>query len=369
MADPFSPIAIRGMQLPNRFMRSATHDSSADEWGRATDKSMAIYSRLGEGDIGLVVSGYAYVRADGQALPGQYAAHTDEMIPSLARLAKAVQQGGGRTALQIVHAGMYSPALKAKGVVCLAPSKVENSEYPHREMTSGEIEAIIEDFGAAAARAREAGFDAVQLHGAHGYLFSQFLSPLTNRRTDDWGGSPEKRRRFHVEVAREVRRRVEDDYPVMVKLGIMDDAPGGASLGEGIGVARAMVEAGVDAIEVSFGLGGDFMQRPVGKQARAENEKPWFRERAAALKRAVSVPVAVVGGIRSFDMAREILDAGDADLISMSRPFIREPKLISRWLAGDRRPARCITCLQCYRLMLGNQDVLDTYCWQEARAG
>jgi 2,4-dienoyl-CoA reductase-like NADH-dependent reductase (Old Yellow Enzyme family) len=366
MIDPFSPITIRGMQLPNRFMRSATHDSSADESGRATEKSLSIYSRLGEGDIGLVVNAYAYVRADGHALPGQYGAHSDEMIPSLARLAEAVHRGGGRTALQIVHAGIYSPALKEKGVVCLAPSKVENSEYPHREMTAGEIEAIIEDFGAAAARAREAGFDAVQLHGAHGYLFSQFLSPLTNRRTDGWGGSLERRRRFHIEAVREVRRRVGDDYPVMIKFGIMDDAPGGTTLEDGIDTAGEMVGAGVDAIEVSFGIGGDFMVTVVGKPANAENEKPWFRERAAALKRAVSVPVAVVGGIRSFDMAREILDAGEADLISMSRPFIREPGLISRWLAGDRSPTKCITCLQCYRLMLGNQDVLDSYCWQES---
>lgn len=366
--DVFSPISIKGMELRNRFMRSATYDASADESGAVTEKSISIYRALSEGDIGLVVNGYAFVTARGQALPGQYGAHVDEMIPSLSRLAEEVHRGGGKTALQIVHAGLYSPYLKDKGVVCLAPSKVQRSECPHREMTEGEIEAIIEDFGSAAARAREAGFDAVQFHGAHGYLFSQFLSPLTNMRTDMWGGSPENRRRFHVEVVKEVRRRVGDDFPVMIKFGIMDDTPGGSTLAEGIDTAAEMVAAGVDAIEVSFGIGWDFMGRLRGKQADAENEEPWFRQRARALKQAISVPVMVVGGIRSFEMSQEILDAGEADIISMSRPFIREPRLISRWLAGDRGSARCISCLRCMELLMENQDVRRSYCWQENRS-
>lgn len=368
MVDAFSPISIRGMELGNRFMRSATHDTSADESGAVTDKSMSIYKRLGEGDIGLIVSGYAFVSAHGQAFWGQYGAHTDEMLPSLRRMVEAVHSGGGKIALQIVHAGragINAPYLKDKGIISLAPSKIKGSKFPHREMTTDEIEAIIKDFGCAAARAREAGFDAVQFHGAHGYLMSQFLSPLTNKRTDIWGVSLENRRRFHIEVVREVRRRVGHDFPLLIKFGIMDDAPGGTTLSEGIDTAREMIAAGVDAVEVSFGIGGDFMQRIVGKEANPDNESPWFRERAAALKAAVSAPVIVVGGIRSFDMAQAILDAGEADIISMCRPFIREPKLIKRWLAGDRRPARCITCTQCYNLLVERQDVLNSYCWQE----
>jgi 2,4-dienoyl-CoA reductase-like NADH-dependent reductase (Old Yellow Enzyme family) len=371
MVDAFSQIRIRGMELGNRFMRSATHDTSADESGAVTDKSISIYKRLGEGDIGLIVSGYTFVSAQGQAFQGQYGAHTDEMLPSLRRMVEAVHSGGGKIALQIVHAGragLNAPYLRDKGIVSLAPSKLKGSKFPHREMTTDEIEAIIKDFGAAAARAREAGFDAVQLHGAHGYLLSQFLSPLTNKRTDIWGGSPENRRRFHIEVVREVRRWVGGDFPLLIKLGIMDDAPGGTTLSQGIDAAREMTAVGVDAVEVSFGIGGDFMQRVVGKEAAPDNERPWFRERAAALKAAVSVPVGLVGGIRSFNMAQTILNAGEADIISMCRPFIREPKLISRWLAGDRRPARCITCGKCYNLLVGRQDVLDSYCWQEFRS-
>ena len=157
----------------------------------------------------------------------------------------------------------------------------------------------------------------------------------------------------------------------MIKLGIMDDVPGGTALEEGIDAAGKMVSAGIDSIEVSFGIvgiDGGFMRRVVGKQANPDNEKPWFRERTVALKAAVAVPVAMVGGIRSFDMAQTILKAGEADLISMSRPFIREPKLVSRWLSGDRSPAACISCTKCRKMLAVTEEVLDTYCWQEARS-
>jgi len=330
------------------------------------DKGKSFYKRLGQGDIGLVVTGCAFVSEEGRTLPGQYGAHKDGMIPGLRQMADAVHEGGGKVALQLVFGGLHPTVIKAEGELCVAPSMMEGNEMPHRELTGGEIEAIVRDFGSAAARGREAGFDAVQFHGGHGYIFSQFLSPLTNRRTDKWGGSPENRRRFNIEVIREARRRVGPDFPLMIKFGIMDEEPEGATLEEGIAAAGEMVAAGIDAIEVSAGVGGDFMERVVGKQATPENEKPWFRERAAALKAAVSEPVAVVGAIRSFDMAQTILDAGEADLISMCRPFLREPGLISRWLSGDRSPAKCITCGRCGDLLLTTQEVLDTYCWQES---
>jgi 2,4-dienoyl-CoA reductase-like NADH-dependent reductase (Old Yellow Enzyme family) len=235
-------------------------------------------------------------------------------------------------------------------------------------MTPDEIEGVIRDFGAAAARAREAGFDAVQLHGAHGYLLSQFLSPLTNRRTDVWGGNPENRCRFHLEVIRQARIQAGRDFPLLIKLGVMDDDPGGTTLAEGVAAARMMVAAGVDAIEVSAGIGGDFFRRAIGKEWTPESEKPYFRDRAAALKRSVPVPVALVGGIRSLQTAQAILAAGEADILAMSRPFIREPGLVRRWTGGDQRPARCIACNQCYRL-LSAPEVLPSYCWQESRSG
>ncbi|MBM4445209.1 MAG: NADH:flavin oxidoreductase [Chloroflexi bacterium] len=367
VTDPFSPISIRGMVLPNRFMRSATHDGSADESGAVTEKSLSIYRTLGEGDIGLVVSGFAFVSEMGQALPGQYGAHSDGMIPGLKRMAAAVHTGGGRIALQIVHAGAASPHLMSRGVPGPAPSRIEGRSTAHREMTSDEIEAAVRDFGAAAARAREAGFDAVQLHAAHGYLMSQFLSPLTNRRTDGWGGSPEKRCRFHVEVTRQVRLQAGRDFPLLIKLGIMDDDPGGTTLAEGLAAAQRMVQAGADAVEVSAGVGGDFFKRTVGRECIPEAEKPLFLDRTAALKGGIPVPTALVGGIRSLETVRAVLAAGQADMVAMSRAFIREPGLVRRWAAGDVRPARCLVCNQCYRL-LSTPEPLPSYCWQEHRS-
>jgi len=361
----FSPIAINGLEMENRFMRSATHDGSADDSGATTPTSIGIYDRLGKGRIGLIVSGYAFVSVHGQAFAGQYGAHTDEMIPGLANMARAVHACDGRIALQLVHAGFNSPYLKANGLWCLAPSKVDGSDSPHRELTPGEIEDIVRDFGSAAARAREAGFDAVQLHGAHGYLFSQFLSPLTNRRTDAWGGAAANRRRFHIEVIREIRAHVGKDFPLMMKFGLMDDEPGGLALEEGLATAEEMAAAGLDAIEVSAGLGGDFMQRVINQQANAGNERPWFRERARALKSSVSIPVMVVGGIRTLAMSESILESGEADMVSMSRPFVREPWLIRRWLSGDLSPAKCITCGRCFLIALGRRRGGESLCWHE----
>jgi len=227
-------------------------------------------------------------------------------------------------------------------------------------MAAADIEGIIEDFGAAAVRARSAGFDAVQLHCAHGYLFSQFLSPLRNRRSDMWGGSPQGRRRFHVEVVKEVRRRVGDDFPVLIKYGVMDDQEGGTSLEDGVAAAVDMVAAGVDAIEVSAGLGGI-------KGVAGRGTVPYL-ERAAAVKQAVAVPVGVVYGIRSLETVEDIIHRSEVDMVSMSRPFIREPGLINRWLDGDRSPARCISCDQCLRALFEQQGPMVDYCWQEYRA-
>jgi 2,4-dienoyl-CoA reductase-like NADH-dependent reductase (Old Yellow Enzyme family) len=212
-------------------------------------------------------------------------------------------------------------------------------------MTDEDIASILSGFASAAIRARKAGFDAVQLHCAHGYLMSQFLSPLFNIRGDRWGGNAENRRRFHLELVRKVRQAVGSDFPLLIKFGVQDDQAGGLTLSEGLDAARRMEEEGVDAIEVS---GGFRESRPTIN--RSESGQVPFRDRAAAVKKVVSVPVIVVGGIRSLETARSIVDNGDADLISMCRPFIQQPALIARWQRGDGRPSKCTSCLRCHSL-------------------
>jgi 2,4-dienoyl-CoA reductase-like NADH-dependent reductase (Old Yellow Enzyme family) len=342
------PFKIKNLELQNRIMRSATWDATADETGAVTEGSMARYRELASGGIGLIVTGYAYISHPlGQANTGQYGIYSDKLIPGWKRIVKVVHESGeSKIAMQIVHAGINSGYLINQGKSVMAVSKLPETKRAHREMTDDDIEGIITDFAKAAMRVKEAGFDAVQLHGAHGYIFSQFGSPLFNHRTDRWGGNPENRRRFLLEVVRRIRKAVGDDFPVLIKFGVKDDRKGGMSLREGIKTCRQMVKAGIDGIEVSGGVGASPQAIKEG-----ESDKPAFRERAAEVKKVVSVPVAVVHGIRSLQMAEDIVDSGDADMVSMCRPFIREPHLVLRWQKGDTRPATCTSCEKCSKLV------------------
>ncbi|MDO8672417.1 MAG: NADH:flavin oxidoreductase, partial [Dehalococcoidia bacterium] len=216
MFKVLQPTRLAGLELRNRFVRSATFDAMADDTGAVTDRSLKLYGDLAAGGVGLIFTGYAFVSKQGQTRRQQYGIHCDEMIPGLKNLARAVQQDGAKIAVQIVHGGGWSRHLAREGKVAIAPSVIEGTQLC-REMTEDEIEGVLGEFAAAALRAREAGFDGVQLHGAHGFLFSQFLSPLTNRRQDSWGGRAENRWRFHVEAVRRVKTAVGRDFPVMMK--------------------------------------------------------------------------------------------------------------------------------------------------------
>lgn len=346
MTGPFDPITIDGIRIRNRFMRSATWDGTATDAGEVTDASVKIFEGVARGGVGLIVTGYAYVSEQGKAAVGQYGVSEDRHIGGLQRLVKAAHDHGAKIALQIAHAGIAVGSLRRRDLVALAPSRIEGLTSPHRALTSLEIEEIVSDFGAAAARAREAGFDAVQLHAAHGYLMSQFLSPLANRRTDKWGGTAERRRRFHVEVMRSVRRAVGEAYPIWMKLGLQDHSPGGLQLNEGLDALKVLTAEGLSAVEVSIGRASGAAR--VGKPG--DEERPYFRSDSAEAKRVVDIPIMLVGGIRSLSMAEDILGRGDADMISMCRPLIREPGLIARWQRGDTAPAKCISCLKCMGL-------------------
>lgn len=355
MIDLFEPYLIGKMALSNRFVRSATFDATANDSGAVTDNSVSLYRTLGQGQIGLIITGFAFVSSQGQAGPGQYGVHNDDMIPGLKRLVQAVHEGNSKIALQIAHSGINSRYLNAKGVIPLAVSAMSESDKPHREMTGEEIETIVTDFVAAAIRGREAGFDAIQLHGAHGYLMSQFLSPIFNRRTDKWGGSAEKRRTFHLEIIQKVHQEIGADFPLMIKFGVEDDKEGGLTLSESVDTAQQMMHRGIDAIEVSTGSNEITSVIPVIK--KGEPERTYFRKNTATIKRAVDLPVMIVAGIRSLEVAKDIVNSGDADLISMCRPFIREPHLIARWQRGDAGQATCVSCNKCMHIQAGGDSL------------
>jgi 2,4-dienoyl-CoA reductase-like NADH-dependent reductase (Old Yellow Enzyme family) len=348
--DLFAPFKIGGLEIRNRFMRSATYDGTADETGAVTERSLDLYRRLGKGHIGLVVTGHAYISRSGQAGAGQYGIYSDDLVPGLRRLTAAIHEGGGKVAVQIAHAGINSNFLENQGIPTLAVSATTETHRHHREMTEQDIMGIIGEFKAAARRAVDSGFDALQLHGAHGYLMSQFLSPLTNYRKDRWGGSSGNRLRFQHEVVKTVRAALPEGFPLLIKFGVRDDQEGGLPIEEGLEAARQMVADGVNGIEVSGGIG-------MTSVAKGE---AYFRDRAAAVKRAVGVPVMAVAGIRTIATAQAIVDSGDADVVSMSRPFIREPDLIERW-ERDSKEAKCVSCSRCFAftrhgLLLCGQD-------------
>ncbi len=355
----FETCRISGLELKNRFVRSATWDALADDSGVVTDTAVALYRELGRGEIGLIVSGFAFVSTIGKAAIQQYGIHDDSMIPGLRRMVRAARQDGSKIAVQIGHAGINLGLLPPiEGVTHLAVSQMPDNPRRHRPMTDEEMEATIADFVAAAVRGREAGFDAIQLHGAHSYLMSQIESPLFNRRTDRWGGSPENRRRFHLEVIRRIRKAIGDDFPLMIKFGVMDDREGGLSLAEGVETVRQMVAAGLDAVEVTTGVGDVVPTVP-----RGEEQTP-FRERAAAVRQTVSVPVIAVCGIRRLATAEDIVASGDADMVALSRPLIREPGLVARWQTGDTGHATCISCQKC---LLTSRDGQPLECGEERR--
>jgi len=358
MPSPFDPIVIDGVKLRNRFMRSATWDASARDDGSVTDASVRIFENLARGGVGLIVTGYAYVSDVGKAAVGQYGIAEDRHIPGLRRLADAAHAGGARIAVQIGHGGNNLRLLGHSERTALCPSAVEDEAWPQRSFTGEEIEQTIADFAAAAVRAREAGFDAVQLHFAHGYLGSQFLSPVSNWRADAWGGSPEKRRRFHVEVVRAARKAVGADFPVWAKFGLIE-GEGGFSLEEGLDALKAMVAEGLSAVEISVGQGGSSV-RPALPD---DPESVYFRAEAAAAKKAAGIPTMLIGGIGRVETAEEIIAAGDADIISLARPLIREPSLIARWQSGDRARVKCIRCNKCLAAAFA-QRVFE--CQQEA---
>jgi len=232
------------------------------------------------------------------------------------------------------------------------------------ELTKVEINDIVVAFAQGARRAKTWGFDAVQLHGAHGYLINQFLSPLTNLRTDEYGGGIDNRCRFMLEVYRRVRETVGPDYPVLIKLNAADNLDGGLELDDGVYAAKKLADAGIDAIEVSTGTSASGKENPARTKIKAPENEAYNLEPAHKVKAAVGCPVMVVGGFRSYEVAEKAISDDGMDFIAMARPLIREPGLANRWRQGDRSPATCISCNSCFGPGLGEGGI---YCLIEKK--
>jgi 2,4-dienoyl-CoA reductase-like NADH-dependent reductase (Old Yellow Enzyme family) len=362
----FEATTINAMTLDNRFVRSATWEGMADDDGACTPKLTDTLAQLAAGGVGLVITGHAYVRKIGQAGPWQLGMDRDQLIPGLYGMAEAVHNSGGKIITQLAHAGLFANPKYTKQMP-MAPSSVGDfTPSPPLEMTPEDIRDTVTAFGLAAERSRIAGFDGVQIHSAHGYLLSQFLSPAFNRREDRYGGSIENRARIHVEVADSIRKHAGRDYPILIKMNSRDFIEGGLDLEDSVKAAQIFQEAGIDGIEISGGTGVSGKLTPVRTGIVSEDKEAYFKTAAMAFKKNIDIPIILVGGIRSFHVSEEIVNENVADYISMSRPFIREPGLVNRWKAGDREPATCLSDNKCFSPAMTGKGI---HCVVEKRLG
>jgi len=357
MSVMFERTEINGMTLSNRFVRSATWEGMAEEDGACTPKLLDLIEDLARGGVGMIITSHAYVRKDGQAGPWQLGIYDDRLVEGLRRMTDRVHAHDSRVVIQLAHAGFFANP-KLTGQIPLAPSNVEGfSKSPRRELSGDDIGDIAVSFGEAARRAKEAGFDGVQIHAAHGYLLSQFISPAFNRRKDEYGGPVENRAKAALRVLEAVRDTVGEDYPVLTKMNCQDFIEEGLSLEDSLQVATMLEQGGLDAVELSGGTMVSGKLIPSRAGIKSEDKEAYFREEARSFKKQLRIPVILVGGNRSFHLAEKLVQEGYADYISMSRPLIREPHLIKRWAGGDLEKARCLSDNQCFGPAMAGEGI------------
>lgn len=391
----FTSGRIGELEIKNRLVRSATHAGAATHKGEVSDFLVDLYRALAKGGVGLIITGVAGVYAKALAPELLVGAYNDDSIASLRKIPQAVREvaPGCKVILQLGHPGrqvinredavklitatppvlmayiqkhpeILAPPEEAPTVVePTAPSALYDAVFDRtpRALTPDEIEAIIEAFTEGVRRAQEAGFDGAQLHAAHGYLLSSFLSPRTNQREDQYGGSTENRTRIVKDIYQRARGKVGDSFPILIKINTTDFLPGGMDLNEAVRVGEMLSEVGFAAIETSGGmweavtrtkeeLGWPPVLLPESRTGiKAQDQEAYFMPAAKALKeKKTKAAVILVGGLKSFSKIEEVLTAKAADFVAMCRPLIRQPDLPMLWRSGEGPDkAECISCNAC----------------------
>ncbi len=393
MSDPlFAPLSFRSLELPNRVLRSSIAGRFDNYDGSGTQTRINWEARFARRGVGAIVSAWCGVDRRGLVVPGYASIERDDRIPFWRELGRRVHEHGCKYVLQIAHAGRqrdiagieYQSGLSSTG------RRDPLNGFAAEQASAEELRAIVGAFAAAALRAREAGLDGVEIHGANGYLFTQFLSSAINRRKDDYGGPLENRARLLLDVVRAVRREVGDDFHLQVKLSAREDGNAflpwlkrGNSLEDSVRVARWLEEAGADAIHVSAGSSFPHPRNPAGDlplKEVTENydglissgryvlrnyllyrtplvkqimRRRWSTPRdrvegallpaSRAIREAVSIPVLCTGGFQTASGARAALERGDCDAVTIARPLVANPDLVELWRAGHDRPPRPCT--------------------------
>ena len=323
--DLFSPLKIKDLILPNRIVMPPMALDYGTQSGEVTEKVLEHYSkrakRVLQGGVGMIIVEHVYVSKRGKTHPCQLGIYSDCFLSGLKKLARTIRQKGAVAGIQLSHgggrslvfpvapSGFTSPYLSRYG------KSVEAIKAPE-ELSLEAINELGEDFADAALRALKAGFDLIEIHGAHGYLLNQFYSPLTNKRQDKYGGTIEKRLQFSLEVIKKVRQRVGEETPLFFRLGADDRLPGGNSVEDSIQAAVLLEQAGIDCLDLSGGLCSYLREGPEG----------FFLYMAETIKPMVSIPVIITGGIKNPITANQIITEGKADLIGVGRSLLKEPE-------------------------------------------
>lgn len=318
MSNLLKPLKMKNLSLNNRLVMPPMVTAQAENDGRVSKEILDYYNEKSKGGyISLIIIEHCYVK-NGQASKNQISIAEDYFIEDLKKLADVIHNNGSKAVLQINHAG----SLTRKDITnCIvAPSAVVHprklNDLAPKELTINEINEIIESFKDAALRAKQAGFDGVEIHSAHGYLLNQFLSPLTNKRTDEYGGDILSRILLHLQIIRKIRDAVGNDYPLFLRLGVSDYIEGGISIEESKIAAQLFEMAGIDVLDVSGGL--------CGYEIPGRNEQGYFSELSEAIKSVVSLPVILTGGITEPDVAEMLLEKSKADLIGVGRAIAKD---------------------------------------------
>ena len=374
------PVNIGSLRLRNRMVQPGMGTNLASATGTASDVIVDYYARRAGGGVGLIITEVVAPESRGRVIPGEMEISSLTFVPSMARIAAAVHAGGAKVAMQLAHGGCFA-SQSVTGEQPITPSSVGTMLLPAdqpRTMTLTEIWDLIETYGQAAKFARMAGFDAVEIHGAHGYLPLQFLSGYTNKRMDEFGGSFENRARFGLEVIRSIKRQAGADFPVIYRLSAEEDVPQGVTLEQAVRFSGWAEQAGVDALHISAGtwdsrMANFFDVTMAGAPAEGKNLSqgvsigmwvpPHYVPRgnlvrlAAAVKQAVTVPVIAVGGLNPA-MGEEVLASGQADLISMGRQALADPDYPNKVMTGRGDEIRpCVRCNECLGSVLSYRGI------------
>ena len=331
MAMINTPLAEGKLTFKNRLIYPPITIAKASPDGKVTEESLAYYEeKMHGGSFSLAIVEHCYIMQQGKASAGQVSIAGDEMIQGLAKLARVIKGSGTLAVVQMNHAGSCT-STEVTGTPLMGASPVMNPRQGGvpKEMTKAEIADVVAGFGAAAERGKVAGYDGVEIHSAHSYLLNQFYSPLTNLRTDEYGGSLENRIRIHLEVIEAVRKAVGKDYPIFLRLGACDHMEGGNQTEDAVKAAKAFEAAGVDVLDISGGMCG--YVNPESKSAG------YFGAESKAVKAAVKIPVICTGGIKEPQEVEQLLEDGYGDLIGVGRTVMKDSNWASRAIEHYRK--------------------------------